>query len=79
MSEPDPIFRTGDLVWTTHCGMTLPAKVVLASKNGKSLMLSFEAIIGGYVGAMPVSWNETRGEYEDLIEQACVVVTPYPS
>ena len=46
--------RTGQRVTITYDGRTLDGLVVLASGNGRSLMLSFEGILGGWVGMMPV-------------------------
>jgi hypothetical protein len=39
---------------------------MLASENSKSLMLQFDAMLGGYVGMMPVLW--VNDHYADLIE-----------
>ena len=47
-------FRTGDYVLIECGGRTVPGTVLMASGNGKSLMLNFEAIIDGHIGMMPV-------------------------
>lgn len=47
-------FRTGDHVLIECGGRTVPGTVLMASGNGKSLMLNFDAIIDGHVGMMPV-------------------------
>ena len=48
------IFRTGDRVTIHADERIVPGEVVLASGNGKSLVLRFEAILHGHVGMMPV-------------------------
>jgi hypothetical protein len=59
---------------------TVEATVLLASENGRSLMLSFEAMIGSpgagaYVGMMPILWEEERGEFTDLIQARPVKIS----
>jgi hypothetical protein len=51
-------FRTGERVLLSCEGRTVPARIVLASQNGRSLMLEFDAIIAGCVGMMPVLQDE---------------------
>ena len=68
----------GQFVWVTFEGRTVAAMVGLAAPNGESAILLFEGILGGYVGMMPIAWQET-GEYADLLTGRPVVVTPYPS
>lgn len=60
-------FKTGDRVLLKLDKVESPATVLLASANGRSLMLGFEAMIGGYVGTMPVFWSDELGEFVDLI------------
>lgn len=50
----DPPFRRGDFVIIGADGREVRGMVGLASENGRSLMLLFDAMIGGWVGAMPV-------------------------
>lgn len=71
--EPPDIFKHGDQVFVTHAYKTTFAVVTLASKNGRSLILSFNAMLGGYGGWMPVLWSETR--FIDLIQSEEVVIT----
>lgn len=47
-------FHTGDKLQIEHDGRWINGNVVLASENGRSLMLSFNAIIEGHVAMMPV-------------------------
>jgi len=61
-------FKTGDTVTTTYDGRTIDAVVILASPNGRSLMLQWDdGMLGGHVGMMPVLRDE-RGNYWSLIE-----------
>jgi hypothetical protein len=46
--------KTGDKVWIRFEDRSVPGEIILASDNGRSLMLGFEAIIDGHVGRMPV-------------------------
>lgn len=66
--------KTGDRVRITYEGRTVFGHIKLASKNQRSLMLSFEAILGGYVGMMPVLLS---GEsYRDLLNMHEVKLDP---
>jgi hypothetical protein len=47
-------WRQGDRVMIAIGPDSTPGVVILASGNGKSLMLEFEAILHGHVGTMPV-------------------------
>jgi len=47
-------------------GRKVPAIVQLASDNGWSLALAFEAIIGGWVAMMPLLWSAERQRFEDF-------------
>jgi hypothetical protein len=73
--RPEGVFRKGDRVKIGWEGRTINAEVLIASPNGKSLMLQFEAIIGGYVGMMPVVQDDvgkfhTIGTNEKLTVEA---------
>lgn len=58
--------KTGDTVRITYDGRTVGGRVRLASPNGRSLMLEFEAILGGFVGMLPALMDDS-GAYRDLI------------
>lgn len=73
----DLVLRTGDRVWVTFAGTTTVATVLIAAGNGRSVMLGFDALLGGYLGTMPISW--TGRTFVDLLDGREVVVTPYPS
>jgi hypothetical protein len=60
------VFRAGDRVSISCEGRTLAGTVALASPNGRSLVLEFEGLLGGYVGVMPVL--EIAGVFLDLLQ-----------
>jgi hypothetical protein len=68
------VLRTGDAVFIQCRGSSAPGKIMLASSNGKSLMLAFDAMLDGHLGMMPVLMNE-QGEYRALVTDALVTVT----
>lgn len=61
------IFKGGDKVTATCGGKTVNAVVVLASSNGISLAIEFEAILAGHVGVMPLLWHGGDGGYVSLM------------
>jgi hypothetical protein len=46
--------RRGDFITITAAGRSCRAMVTLASANGRSLIVMYDGIVGGFVGAMPV-------------------------
>lgn len=64
MSGP---LKQGDKVYATYNGRTVPAVVTLASPNGRSLVIAFEAMLGGHVGMMPI-FQLNDGTYRSLLE-----------
>ena len=70
-------FRTGDAVAIGYEGRTVRGVVKLASPNGRSLMLEFDAMLGGFVGMMPVLLDDA-GVYRDLVERQPVDIQPAP-
>ena len=69
------VFRQGDNVQITYEGRTVDGVVFLASENSRSLILSFQAMLGGYVSSMPVLADED-GTYADLITGQPVEIRP---
>jgi hypothetical protein len=69
------MIATGDRVRITCDGRTVDGTVLLASGNGRSLMLSFEAILAGHVGMMPVLAEDDAptGEYRSLMSDLVIV------
>jgi hypothetical protein len=67
----------GDIA-KVQCGDDeVEAEVVLASSNGRSLMLAFEGSLGRHHGAMPVLADEA-GQYHSIITQQPVTLTLVP-
>lgn len=71
--------REGDSVLIDYEGRRAAGKVALASDNGRSLMLSFDAILGGYPGLMPVLKSPDDGQYRDLVLDHVVGLRPLES
>jgi hypothetical protein len=65
--------KTGDPVSIRFGDRTVEGTILLASDNGKSLMLGFEAMLGGHLGMMPVLRDEA-GVYRSIITGEPVAV-----
>lgn len=50
---------------TTDTGHEVEALITIASKNGRSLILEFDAMIGGWAGQMPV-FQDADGRWSSL-------------
>jgi len=61
--------QSGDYVWIIADGKRIKALVGLASPNSYSLMLYFDAMVWGYLGAMPILWVEAEHKYHDLVRR----------
>jgi hypothetical protein len=71
------IFARGDRV-RLSCGVqTVDACVTLASANGRSLMLGFNALVDGHVGAMAVLLDDD-GAYRALVTGSAVQIKTRP-
>ena len=57
MIEPGPPIRRGEFVILTVEGRAVEAFVGLASPTGASLIVFFDAILDGCVGAMPLAYD----------------------
>jgi hypothetical protein len=68
----------GDRVRLSCEGRTVEATVLLASDNGRSLMLEFEAILAGHVGMMAVLGEGDPPRYRSLIGDLPVAVEDAP-
>jgi hypothetical protein len=64
--------KTGERARITYGSRTVDAKVELASENGRSLFLTFDAVLTPYIGRMPVLWR--AGLFRDLITDQIVRV-----
>lgn len=60
------MLKSGDRVEITYEGRTVDALVFMASPNGLSLFVRFEAMLGGFVGAMPVLGETSEGPWRDV-------------
>lgn len=74
MNDVPKILRTGDAVQIACDGRRLPGTVILASPNGKSLVLKFEAILDGHLGIMPVLRTDD-GSYRSIMTGISVDLT----
>jgi hypothetical protein len=54
--------RKHDLIEITHEGRTIDGVVLMASENGKSLMIAFDAMISGHLGMMPLMMDGVTGQ-----------------
>ena len=67
MSELLPL-KQGDNVTISNGVRKLYGTVEIASTNHRSIMVSYEGILGGFVGMVPLLWSEDEG-YCDFIGQ----------
>lgn len=56
-------FYTGEPVRIECQGVRTTGVILMASSNGKSLMLSFDAMLDGHAGMMPVSLDDDGNFY----------------
>lgn len=70
----DEKYATGDRVWIECGGTTVFGRVILASENGRSLMLGFEAILEGHAGMFP-AFRCDDGIYRSIINDVEVRLT----
>jgi hypothetical protein len=70
------IWKTGELCLIKCGGRTVEGRIELASTNGVSLFLCFDAILdpggsqGGYAGGMAIMWNGR--DFQDLAGRGIV-------
>jgi len=64
---PNHIWKTSDPVRIRYEGRVVAGKVLLASGNGVSLFLGFQALLGGHLDGMPVIWDEAAGEFQSIV------------
>lgn len=68
------MWKNGDEVLIEYEGRSVPGWIILASPNSVSLMLGFEAMLGGHVGMMPVLRHDD-GVYRSIISEEAVRLT----
>lgn len=67
--------ENGDEVAVTCGDRTVPANVVMVSSNQVSILLSFEAMLGGHAGMMPATrWDMERNAYRSIIDGTEIIV-----
>jgi hypothetical protein len=66
MNEPLPL-KHGDSVTISNGTRKLYGIVGIASPNYRSIMISYEGILGGFVGMVPLLWTEEEG-YRDFLD-----------
>lgn len=69
------LLRTGDTVHIAYGDESAVGMIIIGSRNGASLMLSFDAIIDGHVGMMPVLRGDD-GIYRSIVTGTEVRITP---
>jgi hypothetical protein len=67
--------KRGDKIELTYDDRTVEAVVTMASDNGRSLVVEFEALLIPYIGTMPLLQQED-GSFVDLMVGRPVVVKP---
>lgn len=68
-------YARGDRVWIECGGLTIAGIVILASENGKSLMLGFDGVLDGkHAGMCPVLRCDD-GVYRSIINSVEVCLT----
>ncbi len=69
------IFKTGDIIEATYEARTVEAIVVLASPNGRSLMIAWDdGMLGGHAGMMPILQDAEGDGFHSLIEAKPVLL-----
>lgn len=67
------IWKKGDLVTVTSDGRTVEGEVFMASPNGISLFIAFDAMLHGMCGSAPLLWREA-GEFRDIVTDSLFVL-----
>jgi hypothetical protein len=67
-------FEKGDKVLVTYEGRTVRGVIELVSANQRSLAVSFEAIVGGHVGMMPLYKEDDASPYRSIVTSVAVTV-----
>lgn len=77
MTNDKPLQRGDFVIITTPSGQEMPAMIGLASDNGKSIIVFFDGMIGGYAGVMPASLQED-GQWLGIADQMPVMIVRKP-
>lgn len=68
------VWQTGDHVHIAMGASRIDGVITLASSNGRSLMLTFEGILLGHVGMMPVLMDHI-GTYRSIVTHEAVTLS----
>lgn len=60
------VWKTGEACRVTVEKRTVPASIQLASPNGRSLFVEFEAMLVGHVGSAPLGWDDERQAFVSI-------------
>lgn len=71
-------FRAGDHVSIGYGGRKVAGKVRLASPNGRSLILEFDGVLGGFAGAMFVRQLDD-GTFQEIKREHGIDIEPVPA
>jgi hypothetical protein len=71
-------WHVGDDLVLIYRDRSEPATVILASPNGRSLLLSFDALLGNHAGAMPVLADDD-GEFWSAVSGEPVILSVKPA
>jgi hypothetical protein len=64
-----------DAIVVTCGDRTVPAKVEMISSNQVSILISFDALLGGHSGIMPATrWDMARNAYRSIIDGTEIIV-----
>ena len=68
-------WQSGDFVTLKYRDESVSAIVLLASNNGRSLLLTFDGMLGKHAGAMPVLMGDD-GAFRSVIDNQAVELAP---
>ena len=73
-TESGSAWKQGDVITIACDGRSVEGVILLASKNGASLMIGFEAILHGHVGMMPLARGDD-GVYRSIMDDTEVAIS----
>lgn len=66
-------WQSGDFVTLQYRDESVSAIVLLASDNGRSLLLTFDGVLGKHAGAMPLLMGDD-GVFRSIIDNQAVQI-----
>lgn len=73
------VWKTGESLTISCAGLAVDGQVMLASPNGKSLAIVFEAVLDDCVAMMPVLWVDEDQAFKNLATGRLVRLAPRES